>query len=315
MKSVEFRAMGCGMSARIEGEHGALLDRVPHWFRAWERRLGRFSPRSELSRLNASLEERVTVSPALADAIHAALSASQWTHGAVTPTLLDALERAGYDRSFDEMTRAQVTDDVAAAYDASAGEVGETKERMVPRALSAKVSVELASRVVTRPPGLRLDLGGTAKGRCADRAAARLGRSGPALVDAGGDVAVSGPRRDGRPWLVSVESPIDRRPLALLEIDRGGVATSGRDRRVWTRDGRAMHHVIDPETGLPAVTDVLSATVIAESALQAETAAKMALLLGRSRGLAWLEQEGLAGLVVDDAGHVHETALDLFLAA
>lgn len=280
--------MGSGMSALTDGD-APLVARVPCWFRAWERRLSRFSPDSELSRLNAATAPRVTVSHTLGKALAAALFAAEWTRGLVTPTTLGALEAAGYDRTFAEVT------DVP----------GRTHPHVPPD--FRDVVLEQA-HVVARPPGLRLDLGGTAKGLCADRAAARLARCAPALVDAGGDIAVSGPRRDGSPWLIAVESPVDRaRPLALLAVARGGVATSGRDRRAWKKDGRAVHHVIDPRSGEPAVTDVLTATVVGASALAAEVAAKVVLVLGVRDGLAWLDANGLAGLAVDEQGRAHRS--------
>ncbi len=82
-------------------------------------------------------------------------------------------------------------------------------------------------------------------------------------------------------------------------IARGGVATSGRDYRRWQRDGAWQHHILDPRTGQPAATDVLSATVIAPTAREAEAAAKAALILGSREGLEWLETHpAFAGLLI-----------------
>jgi thiamine biosynthesis lipoprotein len=159
---------------------------------------------------------------------------------------------------------------------------------------------------VRLPPGARLDLGGVAKGWAADRAARRLGATGPALVDASGDIAASAPPRGAPGWAIGVADPGDPGgQLALLCLARGGVATSGRDYRRWRRAGRWWHHLIDPRTGLPAETDVVSATVVAPTALDAEVAAKVALLLGQRVGLAWLEaRPWLAGLLVGPDGRV-----------
>jgi thiamine biosynthesis lipoprotein len=87
--------------------------------------------------------------------------------------------------------------------------------------------------------------------------------------------------------------------LAVLKLMRGGVATSGRDYRHWQRDGLPQHHLLEAATGLPAQTDVLTATVLAPALWQAEMAAKRVLLAGAEAGLAWLnDQPGLAGLIV-----------------
>jgi thiamine biosynthesis lipoprotein len=83
------------------------------------------------------------------------------------------------------------------------------------------------------------------------------------------------------------------------------VATSGRDYRRWKQDGRWNHHIIDPRTGEPAVTDVLTATVVAPNVMEAEMAAKVVLILGSREGLEWLERRsGYAGLVVQETGAV-----------
>ncbi len=84
-----------------------------------------------------------------------------------------------------------------------------------------------------------------------------------------------------------------------------GVATSGTDYRRWKQGGRWSHHLIDPRTGLPAQTDVVTATVVAPNALLAEMAAKTVLILGSGPGLDWLEnQPGFAALVVLETGEI-----------
>ena len=88
-------------------------------------------------------------------------------------------------------------------------------------------------------------------------------------------------------------------------VGSGGVATSGRDYRRWTRNGTWQHHILDPRTGRPAQSDVLSATVIAPTAYEADVAAKTALILGSRDGLEWIEAHpALAGLLVTDEGQV-----------
>ena len=165
---------------------------------------------------------------------------------------------------------------------------------------------KLRAGAVNLPPGVRLDLGGIAKGWAADRAARRLRRAGPALVDAGGDIAVSGPMRDGSPWPVGVSDPFDpEKRVDVVLLERGGIATSGRNRRRWLIDGLNGHHVIDPRTGLPAQTDVMTATVIGPSAEVAEMAAKVVLISGSYQGLEWLEKHPeLAGLMVLEDGAI-----------
>lgn len=293
MEDISFRAMGSGILAALDRDGLAAreaLARVPEWFAEWEGRLTRFRPESELMRLNAAGGGAVSL--VLWDVLSAAIHAARESRGLVVPTTLAALVAAGYGRSFEELVDVpQPANDCAHPQDADAWRSVELRPR---------------ERSVRLPPAVRLDLGGIAKGWAADRAAARLARHGPALVDAGGDIAVSGRRADGSPWPIGVADPrCEEGDLALLCLARGGVATSGRDYRRWSSGGEWRHHIIDPRTGRPAETDVLSATVVAPSARAAEVAAKVTLILGSQAGLAWIDaRPALAGLVVTDEGRL-----------
>ena len=95
------------------------------------------------------------------------------------------------------------------------------------------------------------------------------------LVDAGGDIAISGPMTNGNPWPVGIANPfIPEQDVDLVMLTRGGIATSGRDYRCWQVNGNWQHHIIDPRLNAPAQTDVFSLSVIAENVIASETAAK-----------------------------------------
>jgi thiamine biosynthesis lipoprotein len=104
MYKIHFRAMGSEVEALIDSESERarmLLQQVPDWFEEWEQRLSRFRWDSELSQLNRRQGEAVNVSPVLWDVLQIALEAAEDSRGLVTPAVLDALEAAGYDRSFE----------------------------------------------------------------------------------------------------------------------------------------------------------------------------------------------------------------------
>lgn len=306
MQRLEFHAMGCQMLAVLDSDAPAAarrLARVPGWFAGWERQLSRFREDSELNRLNRAAGRPVPIGAVLWDVLQAAVEAAQRSGGLVVPTLLDALDAAGYDRSFDRLPPDGDTGTRIGNHDPASRST--SGDRQSPVAGAAPVdwrAIELDERArsVRLPPGVRLDLGGIAKGWAADRAARRLGTHGPVLVDAGGDIAVSGPRADGSAWPIGVADPAaPDRQVELLLLGAGGVATSGRDYRRWRQGKVWQHHILDPRTGRPAETDVLSATVIAPTTRVAEAAAKAALILGGRAGVAWLEaQPLLAGLLV-----------------
>lgn len=214
----------------------------------WDATFSRFRPDSELMRHNTGILRASDLSPRLASAVALALAARTATHGLFDPTILSALLDLGYDRTFDEV---------------GAGGVGRGEWGM-------GAGVE-QSHYSPFPMPHALDLGGIAKGLYADELAARLARWAGGCVSAGGDLRVWGVAPDGSPWRVGVEDP-DRpeRDLAVLELHAGGVATSGTNRRSWQRDGRAVHHLVDPRTGQPAASGLRAVTVVATNATQAE---------------------------------------------
>jgi FAD:protein FMN transferase len=94
----------------------------------------------------------------------------------------------------------------------------------------------------------------------------------------------------------------------VLALGQGGVATSGRDFRRWEAGSDEAHHLIDPRTGAPSTSEVLTATVVADTAVTAEVAAKVVVLLGASEGLAWLDRRGLGGVAVFEDGKARHNA-------
>ncbi len=294
MQRITFRAMGSAMLAALDSDEPtaqAWLDEVPRWFERWEQHLSRFRPDSELSALNRNPGRWTSVSAVLWAVLTAALEAARATDGLVTPTLLTAVEAAGYSRDF--------ADGAWAGQDTPAG-AGPAPSPGAWRA----IELDERRRMVRLPAGVRLDLGGVAKGWAADEVAGRLGPVAPALVDAGGDIAVSGPMANGSPWPIAVDDPLGRGArLDLLLLSAGGVATSGRDYRRWRQGEDYAHHIIDPRTGRPARTDALSATVVGPSALAAEVAAKAALINGSAGWPATIDREPplVTLMVLEDA--------------
>jgi thiamine biosynthesis lipoprotein len=288
-----FKAMGCHMFVALEYSSSRalkLLARVPEVFETWEATLSRFQANSELNRLNQLPGIAVPVSETLWSVFQASILAEARSHGLVTPTVMDALVAAGYDESFERLVRNQLAS---------------TMESPHPSMLKA-IELQAKDHSICLPAGLRLDFGGIAKGWAAHQAMRRLSNYGPALVNAGGDIAISGLQHGGQPWLVGIEDP--RRPedsLGTLSLGRCGVATSGTDYRRWKQGGEWKHHIIDPRTGRPSQTDILSATVIAPTVLEAEMAAKTALILGSKDGMNWIESHAAySGLLVTESNQM-----------
>jgi thiamine biosynthesis lipoprotein len=289
---LEFNAMGSKMLAAVERTaESPTLPHVPEWFEEWEQVLSRFRYDSELTHLNQTHEQPVPVSETLWEVFQAARKAAQMTDGLVTPTLLDAIIEAGYDRPFSVLPH-QTMFIPAPCITAS-------------QPLTA-IRVNDSARTITLPLDISLDFGGIAKGWAAHQAMQRLQDEGPTLVNAGGDIAISGPRADGNPWQIGVMDPFHRdKEIETLYLNACGIATSGKDRRRWTRNGILQHHIIDPGTDQPAETDLLTVTVIAPNAMEAEAAAKAVFILGGHLGLEWVEAHpNFAALLIFDNGQM-----------
>ena len=172
------------------------------------------------------------------------------------------------------------------------------------------VQPSLRGGVVRREGPVRFDLDGVGKGWIADRALELLHDYPAALVDADGDIAVRPGKGDA--WTLAVADPMTGdHDIAVLDLGghrspgRLGVASSGTSVHRWQRGGSERHHLIDPRTGRPAVTDVVQATVIAESALVAEALAKAIVISGSEEGLDLAERAGARGeVLVLDSGEV-----------
>jgi thiamine biosynthesis lipoprotein len=289
--------MGCQMSASIVSdlqEAQELLSQVPTWFEGWEARLSRFRPESELNQLNKVQDEWLRVSDVLFENLRASQWAAQYSQGLFDPTMLVAIEALGYDRDFDLLMNHKTENSIGVS---------------APAFGFPLVKLDPARKRVRLPLGVAIDLGGISKAWAAEQAAQRLGRLAPALVDAGGDIALSGPRMQDQSWPIAVASPFfPEEDLGWLWVKEGVVATSGRDYRRWQAQGEWHHHLLDPRTGFPAETDVIAATVVGDHSWQAEAGAKAALILGAEQGLAWLNQKPeVEGLLVRETGNVVES--------
>jgi thiamine biosynthesis lipoprotein len=270
--------MGCEIVVGHDGD----VTVVEELFRRDERIFTRFAE-SELLRVNRA-QAPVVVSPRFARAVAAALTAWRQTEGLVDPTLLHALEAAGYDRDF----AALAADAPAAAIaDARAAGVHPPQAAGIDPPPAAGIGargqaarVRIHGRILTLPPGIALDLNCVVKSMAVDDAIAVLG--GPGWISAGGDLAASCPVEVALPGGGSVR------------LQRGGLATSGSSGRRWWRGGQLQHHLIDPRSGRPALSPWEQVTVCGASCLMADTAAKAAFLMGDA-GPAWLDARAMPG--------------------
>ena len=237
-----FPAMGTDVELLLDAPDQpvavAALRAAEDEFHRLESLLSRFRPDSELARLNR--EGEIVAGPDLLAVTQLAVEARAHSEGRFDPTIHDALCAAGYHSTFAEIALAGGSEEPAAG------------------PCNGSVTIDPTRSSITLGRGVRIDLGGIAKGFAVDRVSELLAPAGPSLVNAGGDIAATGE------WIVGVDTVGE--PLALALVD-GALATSGRDRRRWLRDGEERHHLIDPSTGRPAESDLLRVTAFAATAV------------------------------------------------
>ena len=293
-----YPAGGGGMPVR--GLDDALLacrDRCLHF----EGRLSRTRADSDLARAHAASPRPVDVAPETAELV--------------------ALARSYCDRSrgcFD-ITMGTVT----RLWDFHEGVVPSSLElaRVLPHVGVDKVRVDLSGpvpRLSIEDRDCVLDLGGVAKGYIADDLAGLLERRGVGrfVINLGGNVVVRGgrpgdegsrpPVHAGDPWKIGVVNPRDPGHYrAIVDLADGSVVTSGLHERRFTKGGRTYHHILSPIDGMPARTDVASATIVADRSLDCDGYSTTVLMLGMDEGLAFAEGlEGVEAVLIGESDEV-----------
>ena len=302
-----FRAMGTDIEiVVVDGPPGSAAT-ARRRIDDLEARWSRFRPDSEVSRLTASAGRWLAVSADTALLVDRARHAWDLTGGAFDPTVLGDVVRAGYTTSWEGPgPRTPGHSDL----------------------FTGCGDIEIRPGQVRLPAGTGFDPGGIGKGLAADLVALEALQAGAAgiCINVGGDLRVAGPSPDGGAWTVAVELPEDlagrtapEAPAAhtvpeVLVVASGAVASSTSRRRVWTVDGAARHHLIDPRSGLPADTNRAFATVVAGSGWLAEAVATAVMLAPAAHPFDVLGGVDAEALAVDLDGSVAMTeGLDAYL--
>jgi thiamine biosynthesis lipoprotein len=267
----------------------AAFERALEWFRQVEAACSRFDQASEVMGLTRRVGQAVPVSHILFHVVELALAVARASAGAFDPTVGQRLEAQGYNRNY------------------------VTGERIV-TALDARrpvtyrdVRLNPARQTIRLRAPLILDLGAVAKGFAIDLAARELTAFPGFLVDAGGDLYAGGRNPSGEPWRVGIRHP--RQPGALidrLQISNDAVCTSG-DYERPAPAGSEGHHIVDPRSG-GSPRDIASVTVVAPTAALADALGTAAFVLGAERGIAFLEEQGVDGLIISPGLECRETS-------
>lgn len=253
-------------------------------FAATEAILSRFRYGSELSKLNREgyLEKATNL---LYENVAAAQQMAELTGGIFNPTILDALEAAGYNRSFELIAKTTLTPQLLT-----------TGPRIIGGYSWQQIELDPTRRSIKLPPATRLDLGGIAKGATVDQATRFLHQQNfqNFMLSAGGDMWLSGnPPQAIQGWTVAVQNPLEvgnQEMLTTLVVKDKAVATSATTGRHWWLNNKPRHHLIDPRTGEPTNNGIASVTAVATSVQLADVMAKTALILGPQEAALQLKQ-------------------------
>ena len=265
--SVTFRAFDtvCAVSADVDA---AALREIEALCARYELLLSRFNPESRLSALNAAAGEWVDVGNELATVSRVALGYCERTDGLFDITMGDVCRLWDFKRGV-------VPDDAA---------IAEALAHVDWR----NVQVEgTQARIID--PQTTIDLGGMAKGYVADRVIDLLKHCGATsgVINLGGNVACLGSKPDGSAWNVG---SLQAASFASVPVRGKSVVTSGVYERAFVRNGRVLHHILDPRTGKPAETDAMSATVIADKSIDADGYTTALVIMGADQALTFAEQ-------------------------
>jgi thiamine biosynthesis lipoprotein len=253
-----------------------------------------FKETSELSAINRNAGIRpVRVSPLTLDVIKEALFVARKSGGAFDPTIGPEIELWDFAKKIKPSDEA----------------IKET----LPLVGYQKVIIDPNnSTVFLSKKGMKMDLGGIAKGYAADLAVDELKRDGitAGIVANAGDIKTFGLKPDGTAWNVGIRNPRQKGEsddlLAKVRLTGRAISTSGDYERFFIMNGKRYHHILDPRTGYPAGLS-MSVTVVADKGMYTDAFATAFFVLGPEKGMKLLEEMGMDGIIVDASGGVHTT--------
>lgn len=221
---------------------------------------------SDIYAVNASSGQPITVSEQTADIVTKALEISDLTDGAFNIAMYPIIREWGF-----------TTGDYKIPKD-------DTIKALLQNIDYSQVSIKNDS--ITIPKGMAIDAGGIAKGFTGDFIRDILEAQGitSAIIDLGGDVQVMGTRADGSDWRVAIQNPLDSDYLGILSVTDCAVMTSGSYERYFTGEGgNIYHHIMDPETGRPAESGLVSVTIVTKAGYRGDALATALFIMGADR--------------------------------
>ena len=275
--AAEIEAMGTIVSitayASTADEGQAAVHDAEEEVRRLERLWSATDPESEISALNSS-SGPVEVSEETAELIRFAKEITERTGGAFDPTVLPVVKAWGF---LTQQYRVPSDEEIA---------------DILLRVGSDKILLEGNSAALLG--GAQLDLGGIAKGAAGDSVAKTLRARGitSAIVNLGGNVHLIGARHDGQPWKIGIRAPRGGGILGIVTVQDCAVVTSGMYERNFIVDGYLYHHIMDPTTGRPAESGLVSVTIVSQEGMLADALSTGFFVMGAERAVDFWRKHG-----------------------
>ncbi|MGM9812475.1 MAG: FAD:protein FMN transferase [Muribaculaceae bacterium] len=252
-----------------------MTDSINAVFNAIDTTLSMFNPKSIISRINAG-EANVAPNPFVNTLLRCSQRINHQTDGYFDPSVAPLVNLWGFGKHKSDSL---------------------PSDEAIANALQLvgidKIRIDSSGKVLKQHPEMVLDFSSIAKGFAADQIGAMFRRNGinNYIVEIGGEIAMHGNNPSGKLWNVSIDLPIEsndtviHKSAIVLSLTNKGVATSGNYRNYRTHDGKKIVHIINPKTGKPEISDLLSATVIAQTAAEADAYATACMAMGTKRSI------------------------------
>ncbi|MCM8885295.1 MAG: FAD:protein FMN transferase [Candidatus Thiodiazotropha sp.] len=290
--SIDEAIMGTKINVQIwhsdDTQGQAAINAVMEEFHRLDRKLSPYIESSELSLLNRMAANKpVSISDEFYQLLELSMDYSELTNGAFDITFASIGHQYDYRKGIKPSNK---------RIDQSLSLIQYKHIQLIPE----------KHAVFFKRPGVKIDLGGIAKGYAVDRGIKLLQQRDVkhALISAGGDSRLLGDHM-GRPWHIGIQAPRDRKSMAaVLPLADSAVSTSGDYERYFERDGVRYHHIISPKTGRSADT-LQSVTIIGPNATRTDALSTSIFILGASAGMALINRlNDVEAVIIDNQGNI-----------
>lgn len=291
-ESKSFFAMDTYMTITAYGENAeSALDQSEEKIEKLEKMWSVTDEDSEIYKINHNKGESVSVSSETAELIDFSLNISKMTSGAFDCTMYPILTEWGF----------------------TTGEYHIPEDEKIAKLLehTGYEKIQLSGQTVMLPEDMQIDLGAVGKGYTGDLVTEILKENGikSALLDLGGNIQTIGTKPDGTPWKIGLRSPFDEGTFAILKVSDCSVITSGGYERYFVgEDGETYWHILDPATGKPARSGLLSVTVIGKEGKFCDALSTSLFVMGLERAEElWKEHDDFEMVLVSEDGEIYIT--------